>query len=222
MTSTATTTTVRPPMPTASMHAPLSSEFEFLYETLAQFYRHHSDYMDTMVSILTFKSTISLRIIDWFVTNYAKQYGTEYALKKGVGSETGFNVNVSYKCQLTSFGKSKFDPFCRGDSRVCLPYKSDMQIKTTVGQLNFFKWVLENEILDYIADNYETINNDMQQRGSNSLKHTTTTTNLKNDTGTMVAAASNGAKTRKKRRELSVSAIKNVTHKNVEIVLKFN
>ncbi len=38
--------------------------------------------MDRILPILTGKSKISLRLIDWFVTNYAKIYNTHYSLNE--------------------------------------------------------------------------------------------------------------------------------------------
>ena len=32
---------------------------------------------------------------------------------------------------------------------------NDHKLETTLGQLNFFKWGIENMILEYILDNYE-------------------------------------------------------------------
>ena len=32
---------------------------------------------------------------------------------------------------------------------------------TTVGQLNFFKWAIENKIIDYIKEHLESIDTDM-------------------------------------------------------------
>ena len=43
----------------------------------------------------------------------------------------------------------QFDPFCRRD-RIQFNYGKDKYIITTVGQLNFFRWAIENKVLDYI------------------------------------------------------------------------
>lgn len=197
----------------STQNTTIESKSDLLYKNLLRFYKNNPEYKNTMLTIITGKSTISLRIIDWFVTNYAKQFGTEYTLKAGLGMGSLFKVNVSYKLQLKSYGKSEFDPFCRSE-RVRIPYNEVSEVETTIGQLNFFKWVLENEILEFISVNYDKINNDMQKRGSGSLKR-------QND-ATAAANGEEGPKTRKKRRELSVSAIKRITRKDVEIVLRFN
>ena len=64
-----------------------------------------------------------------------------------------FKVYEDYKLKLKAYSKKRFDPFCRWD-RITIPYKGDTVIQTTIGQLNFFKWVLEHKILDYIEKNF--------------------------------------------------------------------
>jgi hypothetical protein len=183
------------------------SKNDILLNMLTQFYKNDY-YMNTMLEIITGKSNISLRIIDWFVTNYAKKNDTYYELKNGIR----FRVYHSYKSQLKSYGKTSFDPFCRS-MRICLPYKDDKGIETTIGQLNFFKWILENEMLEYIITHHDIIEDDMKNRGSMSKRK---------DIGDVGCDNSTSTKTRKKRRELSVSAIKSIKREDVEITLKFS
>ena len=60
------------------------------------------------------------------------------------------------KSQLDGFQKRLFDPFCRigeNGTRIEFFYDDDNSIATTVGQLNSFKWAIENNILVYIKDN---------------------------------------------------------------------
>ena len=68
--------------------------------------------------------------------------------------------------------------------KTILPFK---QLSTT----QFFKWALENDVIKYIEDNYEAIESDMNTRNSTSRRNN---------------EATNAAKTRKKREELSISA----------------
>ena len=44
---------------------------------------------------------------------------------------------------------------------INIPYKNNTFIQTTIGQLNFFKWALENNVINYIEDNYALIEQDM-------------------------------------------------------------
>jgi pimeloyl-ACP methyl ester carboxylesterase len=62
---------------------------------------------------------------------------------------------VDYKLKLKAYSKKRFDPFCRWD-RISIPYKDGTSIETTIGQLNFFKWALENKAIDYIEQHFST------------------------------------------------------------------
>jgi hypothetical protein len=168
-----------------------------------------NDNLDNMLRIITGESKISLRIVDWFATNYAKKYYTLYVIDQTVENVVRrFKVYDDYKLKLKAYSKRRFDPFCRWD-RISIPYKGDKCIETTIGQLNFFKWALENKVVDYIEKNYETIEKDMNNRNSTSKRKE-------------LLLVGDNSKTRKKREELSVSATKSIKKEKVEIVVQFN
>jgi hypothetical protein len=143
-----------------------TTQNNLLLNNLLKFYAQN-DNMDYMLRIINGESKISLRIIDWFATNYAKKYYTLYSIHT-----TGrrFKVYVDYKLKLKAYSKKRFDPFCRWD-RINVPYKDDKYIQTTIGQLNFFKWALENDVIRYIEENYANIEKDMNNRNSNAKKN---------------------------------------------------
>jgi hypothetical protein len=176
-----------------------------MLNNLLEFYDKNNN-LETMLNIINGESRISLRIIDWFATNYAKKYFTLY----NIGNKR-FKVYIDYKLKLKAYSKKRFDPFCRWD-RITIPYKKDenVSIQTTLGQLNFFKWALENDVIKYIEENYAAIEQDMNKRNS-------TTKNK-----FALELSSNNKKTRKKREELSVSASKSIKKEEVEIVVKFD
>lgn len=120
-----------------------------------------------MLSVINGESPISLRIIDWFSTNYAKKNYTVYTIPAEASSNPGkrFKVYNDYKLKLKAYSKKRFDPFCRWD-RIAFPYVNNTFIQTTVGQLNFFKWAIENQVINYIEDNYKCIEADMNNRNS--------------------------------------------------------
>ena len=179
----------------------LATQNSLLLNNLLQYYKVNNQ-LDTMLEIINGSSNISLRIVDWFSTNYAKKYYTVYNLKNG----RRFKVYEDYKLKLRAYSKKRFDPFCRWE-RITIPYNANKHIQTTIGQLNFFKWALENEVIDYIIANYSEIENDMNNRNSSSRK--------KSD------SANPKTKTRKKREELSVSATKTIKKEDIEIVVSF-
>lgn len=143
-----------------------TTQNSLLLNNLLKFYAQ-DDNMDYMLRIINGESKISLRIIDWFATNYAKKYYTLYSIHN-----TGrrFKVYVDYKLKLKAYSKKRFDPFCRWD-RINVPYKGDKYIQTTIGQLNFFKWALENDVIRYVEENYANIEKDMNNRNSNAKKN---------------------------------------------------
>jgi hypothetical protein len=143
-----------------------TTQNNLLLTNLLKYYELDNN-MDYMLRIINGESRISLRIIDWFATNYAKKYYTVYTID-GVTSRR-FKVYVDYKLKLKAYSKKRFDPFCRWD-RITVPYKDGKYIQTTIGQLNFFKWALENNVISYIEENYVNIEKDMNNRNSTSKK----------------------------------------------------
>ena len=100
--------------------------------------------------------TTSLRVIDWFVTNYAKKN----AVNIHVDTHRHINVYINYRSQLKAYSKHQFDPF-RRRFRINYYYDENTFVETTIGQLNFFKWLIENKILDYITEHQAEIEADM-------------------------------------------------------------
>jgi hypothetical protein len=221
---------------------------------LMKFYRQNGN-LHKMLKIIKSETKISLRIIDWFVTNYAKKNYT--IIQNGIER---FKVHLGYKQKLKAYNKKKFDPFCRWE-RITVPYDEtgETLIETTIGQLNFFKWALEHKIIDYIEEHYDEIEKDMMNRNSMSkknMKQTIETTTTENEspfisggggggvpgptneedesagilstpaspsaTTTTIHQVSSNSKTRKRREELSISAIKSIKKEDVEIVISFN
>jgi len=190
---------------------------DLLMNTLMDFYRQ-GDNLKRILKIITGETKISLRIVDWFATNYAKKNFTLYNIIEKNGNTRRFKVYVDYKLKLKAYSKKNFDPFCRWD-RISIPYENGTHIETTIGQLNFFKWTLENNIIQFIEDNYEDIENDMNKRNSTSKrKDINYNSNVNNKSDKSDASS----KTRKKREELSISATKSIKKEDVEIVVRFN
>jgi hypothetical protein len=179
-----------------------SSQNTLLLNNLITYYQGN-DNLERMLKIINGDVNISLRIVDWFTTNYAKKYYTVYDLPNG----SRFKVYVDYKLKLRSYAKRRFDPFCRWD-RISIPYKNDTHLQTTIGQLNFFKWAFDNNVIDYIESNYAAIEKDMNSRNSTSKRKQ--------------AAATGTQKIRKQREELSISASKTIKREDVQIVIQFN
>lgn len=176
------------------MSTTYNTQNNLLYDKLVLWYKTTNSF-SKMLNIINGQSSISLRIIDWFTTNYSKKYFISYMIKN-----KRFNVYNDYKLQLKAFSKKRFDPFCRWD-RISIPY-NDVEIMTTIGQLNFFKWAIENNIINYIKEHIKEIEYDMNNRNTH--------------------AKSSKNNNRKKREELSISASKSIIKEHVKITLSFD
>lgn len=186
----------------------LHTQNDLLMKNLLDFYKCQ-DNIHTMIRIINGETKISLRIVDWFVTNFAKKNYTVYELSTARGHATRFKVYNDYKLKLKAYSKKRFDPFCRWE-RISIPYNENQLMETTIGQLNFFKWAIENKIIDYIEEHYDVIESDMNNRNSTAKRRTPTDT------------TSDNSKTRKKREELSISACKCIKKETVKIIVKFD
>lgn len=182
------------------MNQKYSSQNSLLLNNLQQYYAENNN-LDKMLKIINGDINISLRIVDWFTTNFAKKNYTVYDLPNG----NRFKVYNDYKLKLRSYSKKRFDPFCRWE-RINIPYKGETHLQTTIGQLNFFKWAFDNKVIDYIENNYDAIEKDMNSRNSTSKRKVLIV----------------GQKTRKKREELSISATKTIKKEEVDIIINFD
>lgn len=179
----------------------LNSKKELLMQSLIRYFNDETK-LNQFLPIVNGKSKISLRLIDWFVTNYSKKYGTSYEIIID-GEKIHVIVYVNYRSQLKAYSKKNLDTFCRGE-RISLIDNDDNEILTTVGQLNFFRWAIEYKILDYINKNIKTIEKDM-------------TLSLKN-----VYKKKKEGEKRRKRQELSISATRSIKVYDMSIVVKFD
>jgi hypothetical protein len=180
----------------------MNSQNDLLLSSLTQFYQNE-EHLAKMLNIINGNSKISLRIVDWFSTNYSKKNYTTLELPNG----ERFKVYNDYKLKLKAYSKKRFDPFCRWE-RINMPIGDrEYSLMTTIGQLNFFKWAIENKIIQFIEENYTLIEQDMNHHNSLSKakKHNDSVENLKT--------------ARKRREELSVCASKSLKKENVSVVV---
>lgn len=190
---------------------------DLLMISLSKFYSIKSN-INKVIPLVEQKSEISLRLIDWFVTNYSKKNNTVITKEKN-GNIIHFNVYLSYRNQLKAYSKEKFDPFRRNE-HIMFYYDVEKSIETTHGQLNFFRWVLQNDILEYIQEHIKDIETDMlttQKQNQNKKKDEE---NMRIKT----IQTENGIiyQKRKKRSQLSKSSIKNMNKLNGSRTIKFD
>jgi hypothetical protein len=123
---------------------------ELVISSLQRFYLSHPE-INKVLTYLNGEAPLSLRIIDWFVTKYSRKNFVRYQLN---GQD--FLVYLSYKGQLKAYSKQYFDPNCRRE-RIMFKIPGHDQFMTTIGKLNFFRWALETNILEYIEEHEEEI-----------------------------------------------------------------
>lgn len=205
---------------------------------------------------------VSLRLIDWFVTNYCKKYNTMYNVmdyRESKSEQTDAQrksfdnfiiVHTNYKGQLKAYSKKNFDPFCRRN-RIRFYYEDNKYFITTVGQLNFFKWALEYNIIDYVEKHMKEIEDDLNLRCENIKKPLAKTGTKLADTSASMGTSAGDDEiistrknklqdgiipitlekniktkkvigTRKKRKEISQSASKSLSIHNFPTTLVFD
>ena len=166
----------------------IQTQEQWVLFRLDKFYANENN-LEMIRSILTGSSEVSLRLIDWFVTNYSKKYNTSFI----TAGNKHIVVYLSYKSHLKAYSKKRFDPFCRWKR---IQYRG---LETTVGQLNFFEWAISDRVLNYIFENRDIIQKDMESRS-----HSEKDDDIK------------------KRHELSRSASNTLKLHNVHTIVKFD
>ena len=190
---------------------------ELLVLSLQRFYTSRLD-LESLVPILKGEGDLSLRLIDWFVTNYAKKHHVSYVL-----NSQEFIVYLNYKSQLKAFSKKLFDPFCRRE-RILFQCGNLEPFETTVGQLNFFRWAFEKDVLSYIRQNLADIVKEEKLARANGTQSSTDSnaTAASTQSSVTVSTQSSGKSTRRRRTEKVQSSTKMMHKHDLEIQLTFD
>ena len=147
---------------------------ELLLCSINDFYQKNLNFKNIFKDIITGNHKLSLRLIDWLVTHYSRNNNIfywltnldddiYYNLPDNINNEITYkkiNLYHDYRAQLKSYSKLNFDTFRRHE-RITFYIDDKNSIETTVGQLNFFRWIFNNKIIYYALDNYDNIYNDM-------------------------------------------------------------
>ena len=196
---------------------------ELIVNSLQKFYTGRTD-MKEILPMLKGTSDLSLRLVDWFVTNYSKRHNTVYILD---GQE--FLVYTNYKSQLKAYSKKLFDPFCRRE-RILFQIPGEEPFLTTVGKLNFFRWAIEKNVLTYLSLHAPTIETDMnkamkeQNKARNSTATSTESSTSVVSTTSLIttSTASSARSTRRRQAEKEQPAAKQMQKHLMEIELRFD
>ena len=145
---------------------------QLLLTSLTNYFQQNKRYRYDMFSIIHGSSTVSLRVLDWFVTHYSRMHQVIYWIDDDenklhtsypsglAGIPRKFHVHLEYRAQLKSYTKMHFDPFRRHE-RIIFPIEDEVSLETTVGQLNFFRWSIENCVIQYVTENISKIEQEM-------------------------------------------------------------
>jgi hypothetical protein len=122
------------------------SRSDTLFQSIQGFYQDEKN-SNYLVDILEKRKGISLRNLEWFITDYSKKKNLSYTKTDG----KSFSVHCAYKSSLDGYSKKLFDPFCRTEKfEYEIPNTKGTKIQTTVAQLNFIKWCIQHNIIEYI------------------------------------------------------------------------
>ena len=98
----------------------ISSKESLLKIKLLEFYTPFN--LKILLPIILQQTRLSLRSLDWFVTNYSKKYNTSYIFSKN-GENVSYFPFKSYKSQLKAYSKKFCDPFCRRERVILIIVK---------------------------------------------------------------------------------------------------
>jgi hypothetical protein len=111
---------------------------------------------DVLKPLVDQTSAVSLRALDWTVTNWSKQHNV---VCRSLGKDELVNVHHAYRTTLSFWRRKLFDPF-RRRRRIKVLCEGE-ELTTTLGQANFILFIYKTGILSYVLNNLETIEANM-------------------------------------------------------------
>ena len=142
------------------------SQSDILLDSITKFYEEpkNAEYLEHI--LLEKRGNVSLRNLEWFITNYSKENQLSYKMSDG----KVFSVHCAYKSSLDGYSKKLFDAFCRTEKFVYKVPGTDKEVTTTVAQLNFIRWCIKNGIIEYIQKNRDLLHCKMVKNPPEKLK----------------------------------------------------
>lgn len=130
------------------------SKNEIILQSLYQFYlKDNSNNLNILLPILLGQSKLSISLFNWFITIYIKKNNINIKIK-----DKEIDLYLQYRLQLKSYKKILFDPFSRNKRiKFFLDNTLEKYLITTIGQLNFFKWIINLDVIEYILINYDEL-----------------------------------------------------------------
>lgn len=134
-----------------------SRKDEVLLNSVLQWFNAERARVQTFSDIVSHKNGLSLRIIDWLITNFSKTFSVAIE-SEGLPR----NLRGDYHKNLSAHNKKNFDPFARRQ-RIRIILFGEEQRVSTIGQLNFFRWFLSKNLVGFIIKNKALIEKHMKE-----------------------------------------------------------
>lgn len=92
---------------------------------------------------------ISPEVLKWFVSIYSKESKSSYIV-----NNKEFHLYHSYEKKISKYTTKYFNPI-RNSCRVIISndeYNNGYKYEFSIGELNFYKWVIKHQIINYIMN----------------------------------------------------------------------
>ena len=129
----------------------LSNTDIVLLESILEYYNDNHEHIIKFLGVVKRKNGMSLRVIDWLVTNYSKEHSITISIQDG---HLPRDLNRDYQKNLNAYNKRALDPFSRRNKiNVKVSHENnDVEHRaTSIGQLNFFRWFFRNSVDVYLS-----------------------------------------------------------------------
>ena len=104
----------------------------------------------------------SLRLLDWYVTNYTKKHQICWYMEDGKRRSI-FQAHVAYKTYLNVYKRKLFDVFQRR-TRVFFQHPDTKEwTSTTIAQMNFMRWAHEHRVLEHLERDQARVEQHMNE-----------------------------------------------------------
>lgn len=138
-----------------------SRKDEVLLNSVLVWFNEEESRVQTFSDIVHHKNGLSLRIIDWLITNFTKSFSVAIE-SDGLPR----NLRKDYHKNLTAHNKKNFDPFARRRRINIVLFGKEKRV-STIGQLNFFRWFLSKNLVGFLLENKSVIEKHMKDSDTN-------------------------------------------------------
>ena len=128
-----------------------------LLDSILEWYNEDESNVAKFVEVVKRKNGMSLRVIDWLVTNFSKVHSVAIN-----SSGLPRDLNRDYQMNLTAYNKKNMDPFARRN-KIKIRVFDKEERSSTVGQLNFFRWYYKNGIHVYLNKHRDVVETHMKE-----------------------------------------------------------